>query len=498
MPDVPAQAKGGLLMKSRTYNKRAYRTHVPLVPAGMLACAARRICKNISTKYGLGQHKSDKHSSGYFCWDAKTLFWFLLEITSESLHTQIKGFRSRVLKKRVKRRLKNQTARSIYPTVQGLYQARCSFPYEILQEVFIQLTAYLAPWLVQNCGYKYLTVFIDGDNVPFPAARADLENIVSTAGEKKRAAMHLNGALLADSDIFLDVEIQPGSRKNEHSAALTLVERVTAQLRGISDKPILFVMDRGYFNYRLVTLCEDLGVRFLIRLKENVFSGFTGGRGTDCEIDMESGKILIDWQEAVAAGIKPEDLEQLPDLPRKNVTGMNIRVVEENGGTYVFKARMASVKINAEGKDMYEYLITNLPAEEYDLDALRREYIRRWQIETNYSLLKHGDGMIYFHSAQKNLVLQEIYARLFQHNRAAAILNRRKNSTEHEKYISQPVYADNVKSIKEWFTKGSIEDDGEELIRGLRYQSVDPARTCSAKERSHRSAQPFNYRSKGV
>ena len=54
-------------------------------------------------------------------------------------------------------------------------------------------------------------------------------------------------------------------------------------------------------------------------------------------------------------------------------------------------------------------------------EEIRDLYNRRWGIETSFRDIKYAAGMLFFHSRKKQLVLQEIYAKLILYNFSEAI-----------------------------------------------------------------------------
>ena len=85
---------------------------------------------------------------------------------------------------------------------------------------------------------------------------------------------------------------------------------------------------------------------------------------------------------------------------------------------YILTLRVVRVKI---GDNSYENLITNLPADEFDVDALRILYYIRWGLETAFSYLKHAVGAIDFHCKALDNVVHEVWARLILFNFCSAI-----------------------------------------------------------------------------
>ncbi len=54
--------------------------------------------------------------------------------------------------------------------------------------------------------------------------------------------------------------------------------------------------------------------------------------------------------------------------------------------------------------DTYEYLVTNLTRDEFNLEELKKMYHMRWDIETAFKVLKYIIGMISFHSRKRDFI----------------------------------------------------------------------------------------------
>ena len=63
-----------------------------------------------------------------------------------------------------------------------------------------------------------------------------------------------------------------------------------------------------------------------------------------------------------------------------------------------------------------EVVYTNLPKEDFSTEELRELYNMRWGIETSFRDIKYAAGLLFFHSRKKDLVIQEIYAKLILYN----------------------------------------------------------------------------------
>ena len=84
-----------------------------------------------------------------------------------------------------------------------------------------------------------------------------------------------------------------------------------------------------------------------------------------------------------------------------------------------------------------ETVFTNLPAYEFDVEQLKELYFKRWGIETSFRELKYTIGLAYFHSRKKQLIMQEIYARLILYNFCEIITGTIIVSQKDRKFIYQ-------------------------------------------------------------
>ena len=64
----------------------------------------------------------------------------------------------------------------------------------------------------------------------------------------------------------------------------------------------------------------------------------------------------------------------------------------------------------------FECLVTNLSREEFSPSELGEIYGLRWGIETSFRTLKYTIGLTNFHSKKRELVAQEVFARLILYN----------------------------------------------------------------------------------
>ena len=69
----------------------------------------------------------------------------------------------------------------------------------------------------------------------------------------------------------------------------------------------------------------------------------------------------------------------------------------------------------------YEYLVSNLPDDLFSADDLKQLYWKRWSVETSFRSLKYALSLAYLHSANRELIIQEVFAKLIMYNFASLL-----------------------------------------------------------------------------
>lgn len=80
---------------------------------------------------------------------------------------------------------------------------------------------------------------------------------------------------------------------------------------------------------------------------------------------------------------------------------------------YPISFRVVRFKIT---DNAYEAIITNLDAEEFSSQKIKKLYHMRWGIKISFRELKYAMGLISFHSKKVKHITQEIFARLTMYN----------------------------------------------------------------------------------
>ena len=195
-------------------------------------------------------------------------------------------------------------------------------------------------------------------------------------------------------------------------------------------KKFITIYDRGYVSLELMLNTEELGSKYLIRLKKNSFINQRKYiKGND-------GIIYINWINSRLNNIRDEKLRQ---KAKENKT---------------LKIRIVQVKLKT---GEIEYLATNLTHEEFTTEELKELYNQRWEIETGYKKLKSLVKIEEFTGNRRIIIEQDFYAHIFIYNLANAIKNdaqkkiTRKPRNKEDQMIYQPNFSKIVGNIYLYF-----------------------------------------------
>ena len=224
--------------------------------------------------------------------------------------------------------------------------------------------------------------------------------------------LHLTAALRLPGAMYSDAVIQPAPQLDERAAFCEMIDRDSPS-RGIP----LYLADRGFPSYNVFAHCFRKGSFFLIRAKDLYIERLLGDNMPapgSSEFDVEVERVIVRHQSKKSYSC--------PDHPEK------YRFIDKNtnfdfieyGSRDEFHMRLRVVRVKV-SDTLYEYLITNLPADKYGLDQLRILYWIRWKIETSTMHLKKVVGAEAFHCRSLVNVTHELLARLVKYNFCSAV-----------------------------------------------------------------------------
>ena len=278
-------------------------------------------------------------------------------------------------------------------------------------------------------GYRLLA--IDGSDLPI---HFDLDDPLSihkgklkNDGEIGKACsmLHLNAMYDITNNRFIDYIVQKRTEADERSALLEMARRYDG------DKAI-FIADRGYEQTNLFELLNLLSPnKYLIRIKDitSVSSLFKKHELPDSEFDIDINITFTNYKKAIYAR-NPKKYKIIQSFQQFDFLNENNRFYEVNW-------RIVRVK---KDEDKYELLITNLSRDEFDAKTIKHLYKLRWNIETAFRYLKRSCNLITFMSRKRELIKQEIVAKLIMYNASAIVkeyledkrIGKRKRKHEHQ------------------------------------------------------------------
>lgn len=283
------------------------------------------------------------------------------------------------------------------PSASAICQRRRRLGWEIMRRVFHLFTGSFQGFKT----YKgYSLIACDGSDINISRNAEDAETYhAGTSATGGYNQIHLNALYDLYSRVFYDVSVDTASKKGECASLINMIKG-----RRYPPKSII-ICDRGYESYNLMAACIERGQKFIIRVKDIGSNGILSNMGLpNCEFDTYVTKIVTrvnnkatmsDSRYAVLMNGSPFDY------------------VSFENEYYEMRLRVVRFRIPGGG---YECLVTNLSEEEMGFEEFKEIYHLRWNEETGFRDLKYTIGALYFHSSDRGMIIQELYASLILHN----------------------------------------------------------------------------------
>ena len=365
------------------------------------------------------------------------------------------------------------------PTESAFIQQRCKLKDNALQELFYKLNQQI-PCKKKFKGYSIFAVV--GSTVNIPSLPGDDDSVVcTTSNEKVGYQYHINALFDLCGKIYQDFEIQPSALKNEAAAFCQMIDRHQTQGKSI------YIADRGYVSFNVLYHVLKNNQYILLRAKElescaSMFHHFVFPDKEQFSLDItfyltrSRKRIYLNHPESFKCLRSDTVFDGIPEEDRDTILPLSFRIVK--------------IKLS---DNSYEYLITNLPKDEFGYSALRNLYHMRWGIETSFRFLKYTIGLNYFHSKKRKFILQEIQARFIAFNIAMMIARCIKPVRHKTKYRYVLSLSDACVTVR-YYLLERIKNS--EIIRELQ-RYVTPIRPGRSYQRTLRAGHvmPFNNRS---
>ena len=279
---------------------------------------------------------------------------------------------------------------------------------------------------------------------------------------------------------YLDLEVQPGRKKNEFQALCNLMDRYS-----YGGFPII-IADRGFASYNVFAHAIENHIDFIIRAKDLNTMRLLGVDELPDSID-QTVTILLTATQSKKKRQHPYQEDQYRYVC-KNIT-FDYLDPQNISDEYSLTLRIVRFKV-ADG--IYENIITSLPADEFSSDIIKDCYHLRWGIETSLRDLKHTIGTTNFHSKKTEYIEMEIWCRLILYNFCSIIILHTKiKQHSNRKYVYQVNFSMAIKICFD-FLRNVAPPNIESLIS----KYILPIRLERNYARQHRVQHPasFSYR----
>ena len=326
------------------------------------------------------------------------------------------------------------------PSVSAFVQARSKIKHDAFISVFKTFNEKSRVSKTYN-GYRLIA--IDGSVLPIDNTFIDFETTILKCNQNNNSysAFHLNASYDLLECTYDDLIIQGQAKMHENDAFCQLVDRYK------SEKAI-FIADRNYESINGMEHVAYSGNKYLIRVKDihsktSITKSF--GPFPDDEFDIEVTRLLT-RRNTNHIKAHPETYKFMPKNQKFDYFDDDLNV------PYEFHTRIVRFKIS---EDTYECIITNLSKEEFSINKIKDLYNKRWCIETSFRELKYAIGLSALHSRKRELIKQEIYARIILYNFSQRIIQKVKIKNKKTKYVYQVNFTRAFRIIREFLRKKS-------------------------------------------
>ena len=311
-------------------------------------------------------------------------------------------------------------------------------------------------------GYRLLAV--DGSDLQFTTNPNDpLSYFPGVNGQKPYSFLHLNAIYDLNSNLYLDAVVQKKREANENAALVSMVDRSEIQ------EPVILTADRGYESYNTLEHIARKGWKYLVRLRES--------KGIISALSLPDGDFDIPVQLYLTRkqNKKLRELQkEYPGIYRFLPTNVNFDFLPlGSDGFYPISFRIVRFSIS---DNSTETLITNLDADPFPPEELKRLYHLRWGIETSFRQLKYTVGLSLFQSKKVEYITQEIFARLTMYNFCELITSHVVIQNKRRKYVYQTNFTAAVHICRQ-FLRGTVPPPKVEDLIKVHIVPIRPGRS---------------------
>ena len=367
---------------------------------------------------------------------------------------------------------------SFTPTSSAFVQARSKIKHDAFKTIF---DTFNQKSLVTKTLKGYRLLAIDGTVLPIDNSFADEETTLQKINnsDKTFSAFHLNASYDLLECTYDDLVIQGQANFDENGAFVQLVD----QYKG---NKAIFIADRGYESFNGVEHVSHSENKYLIRVKDihsktSIMKSF--GSLPNNEFDIDVSRLFTRKC--------TNEIKKHPEIYKYMPRNQRFDYFDENKDIpYEFHTRIVRLKIT---DDTYECIITNLDRNEFTMEEIKELYHKRWGIETSFRELKYAIGLSALHSKKRELIKQEIYARILLYNFSQRIIQKIKIKKKSTRYLYQVNFTRAFHIIRAFLRKKSGVPLNVESLIAKEILPIRPNRS-NTRPLNPKGVVCFNYR----
>lgn len=303
---------------------------------------------------------------------------------------------------------------------------------------------------------------VDGSDLHIPTNPKDIDSYFAKTNEQRPYnLLHLNALYDVCSKVYTDTIIQKSRVSNENQALIDMVDRDK------NTSSTLILADRGYESYNALAHIQEKGWKFLI------------------DLHLSAGRTETHWEL-----YKNKNQYKRISHPENFDYFVNEKGERDIYKFYHLPFRILKIKLD---NNAFETIITNLPADEFALDEIKKLYSMRWGIETSFRDLKYPLGLLHFHSKKTELVYQEIYAHLLMYNFVSLMITGQNVQCKNRKHNYKSSFSMAIHASRLFFRE-IISQETVIMMLSKYLTPIRPDRKAVRRKKKERSVMSFNYR----
>ena len=215
----------------------------------------------------------------------------------------------------------------------------------------------------------------------------------------------------------------------------------------------LFIADRGYESYLLMAQIQHDGNYFLIRAREDFGQG-SMIKGYPFPRDGTFDKTVT----YIYTKTQNKRTKANPELYKRVATRNSPYFINKEHPYVKMTLRFVMIVLPNGQK---ECLITNLPANKFPPETLKKLYCIRWKIEASFRLIKYSANLLEFHSKKIEFLQQEIWAKMIFYNFTTTITQHLRYKRDRGKYQYKPNMTNALQMCKDYLRNAKTPNDVE-------------------------------------